>query len=431
MLQAASEWSAQASNSASALAAIEQRLGLPPNKPDDAATLERPAGALDWHYRVTLEGYPYEVLVLDSRTMRDYPARSHPEAVRDDMLPPGLVSSDALGKQIDASTIPTGDGVTLVVAPGPVLGVPWIEEKQIEASGEGMWELDAEAWGTNQNALQTLLARLAMRRTRVVILSGDVHYGFAARLRYWAWRPWGYPAQPHRREAVLVQLTASSLKNQGKESEKVLLFFQGGTLALHNSGLSPSPSLGLVTPAVDDWVGWSRSLRSFSPTELSFRNWGRRDPWWRKTSNRLALYGTPLMLHLPPPIDARICVQEDWRYQISFLAGIQIAPNDPSGPVLEQVPVDRRQAIKATEQLTDKHRTVFAQRQGRELVGVNNIGEITFRWGEDSRKTVVQQLWWRIAGESAPIPMTRYEVSLDVHDPSDPEPETLQRFCPE
>jgi hypothetical protein len=67
---------------------------------------------------------------------------------------------------------------------------------------------------------------------------------------------------------------------------------------------------------------------------------------------------------------------------------------------------------------------------GKEIVGLNNIGEITFEWsdGED-KKSVIQQLWWQSEEPEkntsfAPLPMSKFIVSLRF-DESDryPRPE--------
>jgi len=50
-------------------------------------------------------------------------------------------------------------------------------------------------------------------------------------------------------------------------------------------------------------------------------------------------------------------------------------------------------------------------KNGREIVGRNNIGDITFDW-RDEKKSVIQSLWWRDGDDSSIKPMSRFVVSL-------------------
>lgn len=125
---------------------------------------------------------------MDCRTEREYPPSRF-----GDLLPAGLLSAAAVKAQI--SDVPTDDrAVTLVVAQTPVLGVPGVEDLQAEATGDLIWDRDVEAWGLNKTAFQRIVAALAQRRSRVVVLAGDVHYSFAARMMLRAIRPFGAPA---------------------------------------------------------------------------------------------------------------------------------------------------------------------------------------------------------------------------------------------
>ena len=97
--------------------------------------------------------------------------------------------------------------VTMVVSPVPVVGVPFIEGHQHAAKSEAKrLESDTEAWGLQPSAYESLLSCLVQRCHRsmprqrkgyVVFLSGDVHYGYAARLQYWATHPFN-ALQPSR-----------------------------------------------------------------------------------------------------------------------------------------------------------------------------------------------------------------------------------------
>ena len=61
---------------------------------------------------------------------------------------------------------------------------------------------------------------------------------------------------------------------------------------------------------------------------------------------------------------------------------------------------------------------------GTEIVGLNNIGEITFEI-IDGKETIVQTLWWRLESWEdgkmlEPFPLTRCEISLEFDDEQHP-----------
>jgi hypothetical protein len=72
--------------------------------------------------------------------------------------------------------------------------------------------------------------------------------------------------------------------------------------------------------------------------------------------------------------------------------------------------------------------------KGKEVVGLNNIGEITFEF-VDGKEIAVQTLWWRLESWEKgkllePFPLTRCEVSLVFDDPNYPMDEVLKEIKP-
>ena len=52
---------------------------------------------------------------------------------------------------------------------------------------------------------------------------------------------------------------------------------------------------------------------------------------------------------------------------------------------------------------------------GKELVGQNNLGEITFQWGTDENsKVAIQELWWWLGNRPNPFPLSRFSCSLGL-----------------
>ncbi|MGZ3714322.1 MAG: hypothetical protein ACXVA4_02785 [Ktedonobacterales bacterium] len=177
---------------------IAELLGLPVGFSGQGELLHSPH-ALHWHYRIERPGY--SVIVLDTRTRREYP--------RPD-LPPGLLSPSALAEQIP----PSKAEITIVISPTPALGVSLLERFQaFNAMHSDNYAFDREAWSLDRATYQHLLAALSKLR-RVVILSGDVHYGFASTLDYWT---------AAGESAKLIDFTSSSLCNANDGVHKAIL----------------------------------------------------------------------------------------------------------------------------------------------------------------------------------------------------------------
>ncbi len=167
-------------------AALETRLGIPGTQampvPDPV-----PAGGYavrdllsGIRYDVRLgptDGYPLRVVILDERTAR---------FIAEDDAPSGRVAAAALDLEWPAPQGTEADTPTLLVAPAPVLGLSLIEHVVQPLLGlreGGAEEFDFESWSALGVTFQHLLERINAWK-RVVILSGDVHFGYAATLRY-------------------------------------------------------------------------------------------------------------------------------------------------------------------------------------------------------------------------------------------------------
>ncbi len=196
LLAAIDAWQGSENDAAASL--IAELLGLPDGFSGEGELPHTPR-ALRWHYRVERRGYT--VMVLDTRTRREYP---HPT------LPPRLLSPSALVEQIR----PGSAEMTIVVSATPVLGVSLLERFQaFNALHSDNYAFDREAWSLDRATYQHLLAALSTLR-RVVILSGDVHYGFASTLEYW---------DAGGESAKLIDFTSSSLCNANDGVHKAIL----------------------------------------------------------------------------------------------------------------------------------------------------------------------------------------------------------------
>jgi hypothetical protein len=278
---------------------------------------------------------------------------------------------------------------------------------QAESSDEDLWARDVEAWGLHKSAFHRLIFALARRRTRTIVLAGDVHYSFAARMNLQAPRPFDAPgAIPARLDAVIGQLNCSSLRNEG--DERILLVLRGGSLRLHDGGYV-QPYFGNMGRPVrrNGWnsssdLRWRLSLtRSVPAPERP--SWDPNpavwDPLWH-------------------PGTIRPTTSPDWSYHITYLHGRKPPSTTPAVPRLEEVPADKEAAAAASKALHRRYSRDVRNDAGRDVVGVNNVAEL--RFGLDPVGVVrfaEQRTWWRFEANATPTPLTTFTIQLTPDTP--------------
>lgn len=182
-----------------------------------------------WSWR--WEGTSHEVIGLDTRTRRDFGTA-------------GSTSVSLLSQQEIAAVLGgAGRGrFTLVVSAAPILGARLIEWIQSKANKLG-WGLkvDAESW--SQSATYEDLLRALLGRTPVLVLSGDVHFGFGA--------SFFDKKQPQTR---IVNFVSSSLKNMpGRLARGGLWTLGFGTDdELQSAGRKMQDGASVIVPAIEE-----------------------------------------------------------------------------------------------------------------------------------------------------------------------------------
>lgn len=194
---------------------------LLPNAVSVTSTLELFAltEKLAWHYKIAFPAYT--LVVLDTRTRRGFTTGGKHV---------NLICKTALAQQLP--TGPSTSGLTIVVSPTPVLGHSIIEkgfDGAVTATGlaesilphttattaryQVQQNLDYEAWAYHSGAFGHLLRQLSPLG-RVIVLSGDVHYGFSKSASHWSANTLANGALSLG-VSCIVQLCCSSLKNTG------------------------------------------------------------------------------------------------------------------------------------------------------------------------------------------------------------------------
>ncbi|GAA0923677.1 hypothetical protein GCM10009558_035710 [Virgisporangium aurantiacum] len=385
LLEALGTWQGDDTNAGEALS-IRTAVGMPTAFDAEGVAAVAP-GALRWHYSMTAPSF--QLLVLDTRTQRASPqGADNPAAL--------LGAPGALQQQLRDVPLPDADIPMIVAAATPIFGNPFMEWLIGVGEWLGWYEFfDAETWSLQPVARELLLSALVTRgvpgpdgvkRRRIVVLCGDVHYGFSVKASYSANRT---PAgEADRAVAAIAQLTASPAKNE-----------DGKTHFLHGQGFAL----------------FSETLPKESVVGFANLSGGSVTAGTSPTSGALVLTGRPAFIKLPS--DAQPAANVDWRYDVEFLLAADSDANRGPAPAPVAAPPagNRDAALTAYLTAAGRHADDYERRfgGGKEIVGHNCIGEVTFEWGEtDEAKAVVHQLWWAIEEQPTTFPLSRWRVSL-------------------
>jgi hypothetical protein len=385
------------------------------------------SGALTYNY--TIEGPGHQVIVTDTRSWRAFP-RGGDEA-------PDLLPDSQIRQQIRDVQPPTGGRALLVVLSTNAPPVQPIRSAAVHSTLANAaehfpdiwesWELPSQSIDRSFPSIDRLFKaitdRLPLvageRRGPAILLSGDVHISFASRLLFRAaTRFEDPPAQRQPVTAVLAQLVASSFR---KQTDK--------TVSFHRIGYDYAPfGTKWLVPrhAPESYVGWNLPA-------------GQKETIGRITyAAGLAGGGTvrrkitgPTTLAVPRggdgvSIQLEVSRDPDYSYRLDYLT----ATNEGSLPVNPApipptpgggTPDARKQAAEAYNKATGNYRAYNkANATTRQIVGLNNLAEITFDWGAGDAKTVIHTLRWRDPTTGLVI-FTTYIVNLNPSDPAFPE----------
>jgi hypothetical protein len=342
----------------------------PPPGPGESSALVKSATTVVWNYTWAPAGWPFEVIVLDSRTVRGYlPSGLAGPIILDDGQNGTRV--DQYGAQIPAPDHPLADRiVSIVVVQTPLLG-----ERSIEAlahAGSSVSDVfghDQESWSFAARGYEGLLSRLVAHNPLTVVLSGDVHYSFANALDYSATRPWNEAALlAVPRTGRVVQLTSSSARNETKDTQTAHVM--GATIkrldAVHRCGSHVLP----------------RNRTSLAPSEQQL-------PAVFDATTFAALYSTA----------------PDWTYAITPIPGTLSNPQPPA-QTASTSPFDVGGYVSKKWHSND----------GANLVGVNNIAIASFSGDSPAEWHVQQVVYWRSNDSTGrgttPSRTTSFDVSL-------------------
>lgn len=344
-----------------------------------------------WHYSINFDAY--QLIGLDTRTRRQFRG-----------IQTGLINSANIPQQLPART---GDRqLSIVLSGAPVIGHTFLEESVQPAYAviSGVEAADFEAWAFHHSIYQELLQHLATY-DRVLILSGDVHYGFSCTMKYWDERS-GTGSLEHR--AKIVQLCSSSLKNSDIKTN----FLADNFVPVSPYFLGTFSYVGWTSPGIHilefDSQRLIRNLvfpyttlatSTILTTILDPRGFTHRP---RRVSgvHRLRIGD---IIQTPP----------NWRYQIEF-------KQDTRSPSARGIPAPTHSPIFLIGGRFPAHNV---QRADSTVIGKDNLGLVTFNWGSSNRQ-VIQDFYFThvLSGTPALNPYTKHELSFEISSASDPKP---------
>jgi hypothetical protein len=390
----------------------------------DAVLATRPDNGLfhdpgSFIYNYTVEAPGYQVIVTDTRSWRSYP-RGPTEG--SDFLPGAQLQAQI------ASAPDPGNRALLVVlttnAPPtqPIRTAsryPHLTRRLARAFDNDACPDMYEAWEMPRNATDRLFKAISdkqpvvggKRYGRAILLSGDVHTSFASRLLLNGRTRFEDPQnKPQPVSMVFAQLVSSSLR---KETTK--------TLGMHRDGYDYAPTgAGWLVPAnePEGYIGWnvpSGVQKLVAKRKIVLESLIKYNNIVATGPKTLSLWDAEWGVLAVEPVD--------WSYRLDYLLAVLQAPLPDVPPPIPPMPTgnspeDRRRAADAFHKATGSYRKFNKANVTRqEMVGVNNIGEITFDWGAGDAKFVLHTLRWRDADRAADM-FTTYVCSLNPNDPN-------------
>lgn len=382
---------------------------------------------MDYSFAITFNNF--KLLAINSRTERGLVQTPNPQ------LGPALLHPQAMQRQVQQNmrNLPSSVQVVLVICPAPVFGHAIVEglgQKGIAkvdntlatliptnkgiihrlsgtnpgaapfVDGENLavetdWnELDREGWSFNEECMESLLKELSVGK-KVVLFSGDVHYGFSPYVSYQR-RPSTATPTVYPEKAAFIQLVCSSMKNS-----LVNLTNRGAAIVA-------SDLLETLYPFGNTYAGWSgrgyhyyrHLLVDAGPTEILQKPYTEFEGDFFFTSISTADDSLTTLIDAP-----------DWSYTVKFarderdtelrMAYPGADPNTAYTP-----PAGRLAKAQYT--------VVYNYRYNRQrlTVGHNQIGQVRLDLAQNK---VYHNFWYTLPGQSpafGPGPITQHIIPI-------------------
>jgi hypothetical protein len=339
----------------------------------------------------------FRLIFLDTRTQRSYDENDGP---------PGLIYEPYQSNQLmlAQNTIPTNIELAIVISPAPFFGNLAMERLQkivrnnvaaflfgtftgTKYAKGGMYFQDQEAWIFSRHTFESFLEKLSSY-TRILILSGDVHYSYSNSIKYWNFR------NGINKTSALAQLCCSSFKNSDKNT------------------------VGLSTPSFKtpklyseiDVLGWSQPgshMRYIYSIAKDYQN-GYPSMYELEFNNSNNQRDISLST-LYTPLDEDHC---EWGYRIVF-------ENDNRNINDREIVIpngnEQLSSPDFLEQVHSIYHDILKKDEQRMMVGVDSIGLISV--SDWPNKKIIHQLWYFDLDDISKFhPYTEHIVDLNLPD---------------
>jgi len=378
-------------------------------------------------YHYTIEAPAHQVIVTDTRTWRTFPRGTvgSPNKLPESQLAVQIGKTPQLAVQI-GKTPQLNNRMLLVVVSTNMPPMPTIRQGARDLKLYD-YEDFYESWEIERIDFASAMAQLSqkfqpnsrgVREGAVVLLSGDVHSSSASRIHYRAKSQVGEPPiASSPANLVFAQLISSALRKEDLD-----------TLGQHKQGYKYVPKLRAKflrqnIELEEGFVGWNpHKVNESDPVGNIVLAIPPSDDPSSIVNKELKLFVSPdntthtlRVEHLGPiwfTYITKITLEPHYWIRLDYLKAaiggrykVEPTVSPPSEP------------LKSWEQRSRSYqRYAYAVRSGREIVGMNNIGEIRFRRSdnfEDPKLTVLYTVRWQ---ESGPTDWVRFDVSLDAKD---------------
>jgi hypothetical protein len=327
-------------------------------------------------------------------------------------------------EQLPAGPLPAGIDVLILVSSLTVLGVPVIDEligpllfhlfdikHKNRVDQPGLNPDAIEAWPYDPNAFENLLKRLEPYR-RVLILSGDVHFGASAAMTYWK----KGDTNPSARIGQFISSALMNLFNDlVRQAGGYLAFMQKvieAEIGIERLGYNATAADLLKLPPNTRPAPALRDRLRNAPVLLPTEGWPQGT-----NENKLK----------PPDWAWRMDIIRDERAEALRPASVRppdLVPGNPNADVAPNLGGYRRAAVRHVRHLEKQVDNLL---QARQMLFASNVGVVHFERtpGTPPGPLTAVQEFYAIAPHSSaaarPEAVTLHKIPLEVADTAPPD----------
>ena len=378
-------------------------------------------------YHYSLEAAAYQVVVTDSRTWRAFPRKGS-------VTPPDLIAQAQIPVQIGQTPPLNGRQLLVLVTtnmpPGPTIRQATRDLPALSLSY--VYEDFYDSWDIQRIDCARMLAQIARKLPAdasgvlsgsAVLLTGDVHSSSAQRIAYSATTQPDDPAgAPTKAQVALAQLVGSALHNQSDKTKGQHVQGYAWVPPIKPLRIDISHLLRQPVSQTEGFVGWDATATAANAAVGSFHIQAGAQGIDAPLSFNPDTPTTSLLVQSAPPLwtsqITAVTKSPDYRIRLDYLSAADSSNRFATPPTVIPSADPFRQAADralAYEAFTS------GVRNGSQMVGLNNIGELVFVRGTGTAGSPSLQVRYTVRWvEKDAAQDVRFDVSLDPADPAFP-----------